>query len=82
MDIADKTTETAAVDYGFVVGDMVTHVGDNAVRGIVTELDAGYDLGGVTTCRVVWGAATVEEAMATPRDDQDIQWTNKLLKSR
>lgn len=70
-----------AVDYGFGVGDSVYHVGDNAMGGIVTELDADYDLGGVTTCRVVWGATSFEDAMATPRDDQDIQWTNKLVRA-
>jgi hypothetical protein len=72
---------TGAGDYGFVVGNSVCHIGDNAMEGIVTELDAEYDLGGVTTCRVVWGATSVEDAMATPREDQDIQWTNKLVRA-
>jgi hypothetical protein len=49
------------------------------MAGIVTELDVDYDLGGVTTCRVVWGAETIEDATETPRADQDIQWTNKLV---
>lgn len=80
--MTNRLDKKSAGDYGFAVGDFVTHVGDNATGGIVTELDADYDLGGVTTCRVAWGAATFEEAMATPRDDQDIQWTNKLVKSR
>jgi hypothetical protein len=47
--------------------------------GIVTEIDTDCDLGGVTTCRVVWGAKSSEDAMSTLREDQDIQWTNKLI---
>lgn len=69
------------IDYDISIGDTVCHVGDNAMEGIVTELDAEYDLGGVTTCRVVWDAKSVEDAMATPREDQDIQWTNKLVRA-
>lgn len=72
---------TDVCDYGFVVGNSVCHIGDNAMAGIVTELDAEYDLGGVTTCRVVWGAESLEDALATPREDQDIQWTNKLVRA-
>ena len=68
------------IDYGFIVGDTVFHIGDNLMNGIVTELDSEYDLGDVTTCRVVWGAETFEDAIATPREYQDIQWTNKLIK--
>jgi len=67
------------MDYGFHVGDTVCHVKDSEMRGIATELDAGHDLGGVTTCRIAWGAVSIEDAMATPRSDQDIQWTNKLV---
>lgn len=65
--------------YGFQLHDRVSHIKDNDLHGIVTELDGDHDLGGVTTCRVVWGAYSVEDAMSTPRDDQDIQWTNKLI---
>jgi hypothetical protein len=72
---------SATTDYGFIVGDSVNHVGDNEMEGIVTELDTDYDLGGVTTCRVAWGAKTVEAALASPREDQDIQWTNKLTRA-
>jgi hypothetical protein len=68
-----------ANDYGFDVADTVRHIKGGAMSGIVTELDSEHDLGGVTTCRVVWGAESVEDAMATPREDQDIQWTNKLV---
>lgn len=69
------------MDYGFQVGDTVCHLKDGETLGVVTELDADHDLGGVTTCRVVWGANSVEDAMATPRADQDIQWTNKLVRA-
>lgn len=79
MNTSETTAGNATIDYGFGVGDAVCHIGDNAMEGIVTELDADYDLGGVTTCRVVWDAASVADAMATPRDDQDVQWTNKLV---
>lgn len=72
--------EVAAPDYGFKVRDRVCHVGDNNISGIVTELDAEHDLGGVTTCRVVWDAKTFKEAMESPREDHDIQWTNKLFR--
>lgn len=68
------------VDYGFKIGDSVCHISDMDEQGIVTELDSEYDLGGVTTCRLVWGAASYEDAMDTPRMDQDIQWTNKLVR--
>ena len=68
------------MDYGFEVGDTVCHVKDTAASGLVTEIDADYDLGDVTTCRVAWGAKSLEEALAFPRDDQDIQWTNKLTR--
>lgn len=68
------------IDYGFSVGDPVWHVGDTEVVGFVIELDSEYDQGGVTTCKVVWDAGTLEEAVKVPREDQDIQWTNKLLR--
>jgi len=68
-----------AVDYGFLVDDFVEHVRDNTLIGIVVQIDSEHDLGGVTTCRVVWGAKTVAEAHATDKIDQDIQWTNKLV---
>jgi hypothetical protein len=67
------------VDYGFGVGDSVRHKKESEPTGIVTELDSDHDLGDVTTCRVVWGAESLEDAMSTPRADQDIQWTNKLV---
>jgi len=69
-----------AVDYGVALGDTVNHIKGDELPGIVTELDSDHDLGGVTTCRVAWGATSLEEAMATPRADQDIQWTNKLVR--
>lgn len=68
------------MDYGLQVGDSVRHI-KGGEAGIVTELDAAHDLGGVTTCRVVWGASSVEDAQTTPRADQDIQWTNKLVRT-
>jgi hypothetical protein len=74
-----RDAETPTPDYGFNVGDSVSHVGDNDIAGIVTELDSDHDLGGVTTCRVAWGAQDLSEAMLIPRGDQDIQWTNKLV---
>lgn len=70
----------SVIDYGFDVGDVVCHQAETDAHGIVTELDSDHDLGGVTTCRVAWGANTWEEAMAVPREDQDIQWTNKLYR--
>lgn len=66
------------MDYGFGVGDQVVHLKGDAEAGYVTELDSEHDLGDVTTCRVVWGAKSFEDAKNTPREDQDIQWTNKL----
>lgn len=72
----NKNTEAY---YGFNVGDTVCHIKDYEMTGIVTEIDSEYDLGDVTTCRVVWGAENVTDAMQTPREDQDIQWTNKLV---
>jgi hypothetical protein len=66
-------------EYGFIVGDSVTHVKEPyGPKAFVTEIDADHDLGGVTTCRVVWNAMTWDEAKNSPREDSDIQWTNKL----
>lgn len=70
----DQNTEI----YGFTVGDRVTHVRDDGAEGIVTEIDSEYDLGDVTTCRVAWDVRSYEEAKLVPREDTDIQWTNKL----
>lgn len=67
----------AALNYGFQVGDLVSHLKDASLLGIVTELDAG----GVTTCRVAWGAESMEAAHVIPREAQDIQWTNKLTRA-
>lgn len=64
--------------YGFVLGSPVRHVKGGEV-GYVTELDADHDLDGITTTRVVWGATSYEDALATPREDSDIQWTHKLV---
>ncbi|HCF3018588.1 TPA: hypothetical protein NIB55_005858 [Pseudomonas aeruginosa] len=71
--------QTEQVDYGFKVGDQVIHIkgGDS---GYVTELDVENNLGGVTTARVVWGASSFQDAQTTPREDADIQWTNKLIR--
>lgn len=79
LNTTETTAESTTIDYGFGVGDLVCHIGDNAMEGIVTELDADYDLGGVTTCRIAWGASSMEEAMMIAREDQDVQWTNKLI---
>lgn len=62
------------------VGDKVTHRKGEGEIGFVMEVDFEYDLGGVTTCRVVWDVETFEQAKAVLREDQDIQWTNKLVK--
>ncbi|MBI6882611.1 hypothetical protein [Pseudomonas putida] len=59
-------------------GDKVTHIRDDDAVGFVIEVDAGHETFDTTTCRVVWGVETYEEAKQVPRDDQDIQWTNKL----
>lgn len=66
-------------EYGFGVGDKVEHIKGGG-PGYVIELDAAHDLGGVTTTRVVWGATSFEDAKNTPREDSDIQWTNKLMR--
>lgn len=68
-----------AINYGFSVGDKVTHLKDQSLVGIVMEIDADFDQGGVTTCRVAWGAVDFEDAKNTPRDEQSIHWTNKLV---
>ena len=68
------------MDYGINVGDTACHVKDYSLTGIVVEIDTEYDQGGVTTCRVAWGASSLEEAKSFPREDQDIQWTNKLVR--
>lgn len=77
----ENTIKTVVSDYGFDVGDLVFHIKDNDMSAIVTEIDSEHDLGDVTTCRVVWDAKSLEDANNTPREDQDIQWTNKLIKA-
>jgi len=62
------------------IGDKVTHRKGDGETGFIVEVDFEYDLGGVTTCRVVWDVETFEQAKAAPREHQDIQWTNKLVK--
>ncbi|MBB4867819.1 hypothetical protein HNP46_006738 [Pseudomonas nitritireducens] len=64
--------------YGFTVGSTVQHIKDPQ-PGIVTEIDSDQDLGDVTTCRVVWGAESLQDALDTPRPDQDLLFTNKLV---
>lgn len=68
------------MDYGFDVWDTVCHIKDDEMLGIVTEIDSSHDLGDVTTCRVVWGAKSVDDAKGIPHEYQDIQWTNKLIR--
>lgn len=68
------------MDYGFTVGDEVFHIKDiGGERGYVTELDVDHDLGEVTTCRVVWGATSMSDALSTPREDGSIHFTNKIV---
>lgn len=64
--------------YGFEVGDQVALMREAEPSGIVVAIDHLHDLGGTTTCQVVWGAKTMEEALEAPLSDRDIQWTNKL----
>lgn len=68
------------MNYGFGVGSKVNHVKDvGGESGFVIEIDSDHDLGDVTTCRVVWGAKDFDEAKALPKEDSDVQWTNKLV---
>lgn len=57
-------------------GDKVTHIKDDSLNGVVIDVDD--NLIDVTTCLVVWGVETLEEALKL-KDDADIQWTNKLM---
>lgn len=70
------------MDYGVQVWDTVHHIKDAETPGVIVQLDSDHDQGGVTTCRVVWGATSIEEAKATPREDHDIQWTDKLVRAQ
>jgi len=65
--------------YGFDVGTRVTLLREADVDGIVMQIDGSHDLGGSTTCLVVWGAQDLEEASSRPVQDRDIQWSNKLV---
>lgn len=76
MQDAEKDQNTEI--YGFTVGDRVVHVRDDSVEGFVIEIDSDHDLGDVTTCRVAWDVSSYDEAKLVPREDTDIQWTNKL----
>ena len=69
--------------YGIDVGDLVRHVKESSWTGIVTEIND--NLNDVTTCRVAWDdnhdhALTLEETLTLPRENTDIQWTNKLVR--
>lgn len=75
------TKDNSREIYGFTVGDEVIHKRDDSLTGFVMEMDDKHDLGDVTTCRVVWGALTFDEAKLSPREHQDIQWTNKLTRA-
>lgn len=46
----------AALNYGFQVGDLVSHLKDASLLGIVTELDATHDIGGESLPAVWLGA--------------------------
>lgn len=63
---------STAIDYGFSIGDRVYHIKDSSLVGVVTAIDSDFDLGGITTCEVLWDDSLV--------DLTDVQWTNKLQK--
>ncbi len=62
---------------GFASGDRVCHSRDSNLEGVIVALDS--DVGGLTTCSVVWGATSLDDALAAPHCDRDVQWTNKLV---
>lgn len=77
---SEVATKASHDRYGFAVGDAVVHIREQeADQGILIEIDADHDLGDVTTCRVMWGCSSLEEALSHPREDSDIVWTNKLV---
>lgn len=65
--------------YGFDVGSRVTLLREADVDGVVVQIDESHDLGGSTTCLVVWDARDLEEALSRPPQDRDIQWSNKIV---
>ncbi len=54
--------------YPITEGDRVRHIKDSSMSGIVTHIDR--NLPHPTTCNVHWDGDL----------DEDIQWTNKLVK--
>lgn len=65
--------------YGFCVGSLVLHLREmDGEAGVVLEIDSEHDQGDVTTCRVLWGVTSLNEAISYHREDSDIVWTNKL----
>ena len=55
-------------EYPVTEGDMVYHVKDQDLVGVVTHVDR--NLPHPTTCNVLWEGT----------EDDDIQWTNKLVR--
>lgn len=65
--------------YGFDVGSRVSLFKEPDPAGVVVQIDVDHDVGGSTTCLVVWGADDLEDAMSRSEDERDIQWSNKLV---
>ncbi len=59
------------------IGCRVHHRREDTLQGYVVQVDDAVD--DIATCRVVWGAASLADAWATPHEDQDVQWSNKLV---
>jgi len=62
----------------FNVGDTVALKREPEPSGIIVMIDHDHSIGDVTTCEIVWGVETLEEALSRPATERDIQWTNKL----
>lgn len=65
--------------YGIDVGSRVTLFKEPDPEGVIVQIDVDHDLGGTTTCLVVWGAEDLDDAMSRMKEERDIQWTNKLV---
>ena len=56
------------MEYPFQEGDRVSHIKDGSLVGVVVHIDRNF--AHHTTCNVLWDGYL----------EDDIQWTNKLLK--
>lgn len=62
----------------FKIGKKVELKRDPEWTGFIMQVDDENITFDQTTCLIVWGVESYEEAQMVDRSEWDIQWTNKL----